>query len=548
MIQDLHEFESGAGFAADICIVGGGIAGITLALRLGEAGRSVVLLESGGERAEDDTQSLYDGEVADTALHAPTMTYRQRRLGGTSGIWGGRCVPYDASDFEARPWIAGSGWPFGLDELLPFYREGNRLCEAGRYAYTVEQAFPGGVRPIIGQFHGENFSDDTLERFSCPTDFGRRYRDRLARSRTVRVLLHANVTQIVADAAGVVERVLIKTLTGKDFSASAARFVLATGGLEVPRLLLASREHHAAGLGNGHDWVGRTYMCHIAGTIGVVRAKPGRAVSHGYDVSQEGIYCRRRFALRPAAQRAMAIGNFVARLHHPRIPDPSHRTGFLSALFLMKPFISYEYRKRLHGDGVTSRAATLRHLRNIALDPFDAAGTLLHLARKRKLAQRKFPSIIVRPKSGAYSLDFNAEQEPNRDSRVSLAAERDRLGMQRIRVDWRHSAGDMRTVRKALHALAHDFEASHAASLQFDDAEVPDCALRDGAYGGHHIGTTRMAISPRDGVVDANCRVHGTPNLYIASSSVFPTSSHANPTLTIVALALRLAEHLREAA
>ena len=548
MIQDLNDFESGAELHSDICIMGGGVAGITLALQLSEAGQSVILLESGGEALEDDTQSLYDGEVADPALHSPTNSYRQRRLGGTSGIWGGRCVPYDPSDFEARPWIAESGWPFGIEEMLSFYDRANRICEAGRFAYTVEQAFPGGTRPIIGQFHGESFSDNTLERFSCPTDFGRRYRDRLAKAKQLRVLLHANVTEVVAGASGCVEKVTVKTLGGKEFAAPAGRFVLATGGLEVPRLLLCSRANHAAGLGNGHDWVGRTYMCHIAGTIGVVQATPGAVVSHGYDISQEGIYCRRRFALKPGAQRALAIGNFVARLHHPRIPDPSHRTGFLSALFLMKPFISYEYRKRLHGEGATSLATLLRHVRNVALDPFDAAGTLLHLAWKRTLAERKFPSIIARPKSGAYSLDFNAEQEPNRDSRVSLCGERDRLGMQRIRVDWRYTAGDLRTVGKALRALAGDLEASQAGSLRFDDAEVATCALRDGAYGGHHIGTTRMASSPRGGVVDANCRVHGTPNLYIASSSVFPTSSQANPTLTIAALTLRLAQHLQQAA
>ena len=548
MIQDLNDFADGAELHSDICIVGAGIAGITLALRLSDAGHAVMLLESGGEALEDDTQSLYEGEVADPALHSPAKTYRQRRLGGTSGIWGGRCVPYDASDFEQRPWIAERGWPFGLGEMLPFYDESNRICEAGRFAYTVEQAFPGGARPIISRFHGKSFSDNTLERFSCPTDFGRRYRRRLADNNNLRVLLHANVTEIIASASGRVEKVAVKTLRGRNFEATATRFVLATGGLEVPRLLLSSRTNHPAGIGNGYDWVGRTYMCHIAGTVGVITARPGAVVSHGYEVSQEGIYCRRRFALKPAAQRALAIGNFVARLHHPRIPDPSHRTGFLSALFLMKPFISYEYRKRLHGDGFTSPANMLRHLRNIALDPVDAAGTLLHWARKRTLAERKFPSIIVRPKSGVYSLDFNAEQEPNRDSRISLVSDRDQLGMQRIMIDWRHTAGDMRTVRRALRALASDLESSQAGSLQFKDAEVETSTLRDGAYGGHHIGTTRMAASSREGVVDPNCLVHGTRNLYIASSSVFPTSSQANPTLTITAMSLRLAKHLQLAA
>lgn len=547
MILDLNDMEAGAELAASVAIVGGGVAGIILATRLAGAGRSVFLLEAGGEEHEAESQALYDGEVADQALHAPLATYRERRLGGTSTIWGGRCVPFDPIDFEARDWIPQSGWPFGQEELLPFYEEGNALCEAGRFAYSTAQAFPNGTRPIISNFAGRSFSDDTLERFSCPSDFGTRYKGRLRSEPDLRVLLHANVTHINASPSGEVRSLSVKTLGGKEFSITAATFILAAGGLEVPRLLLTSTDHHEAGLGNGHGWVGRTYMCHLAGTIGRLKVATPSGVSHGYDISQEGIYCRRRFLLKASAQRELQVGSFVARLHHPRIPDPTHRTGFLSALFLMKPFISYEYRKRLHGEGGLAWRDLLAHLRNLACDPVDTARTLAHWARTHTLADRKFPSIIVKPKSGEYSLDFNAEQEPNPDSRVTLTAERDRLGQQKLRVDWRYTGNDIRTVRMSLRALEADLQACGAATFCFDDDEVEPCAIRDGAYGGHHIGTTRMSTSPRYGVVDGDCRVHGTPNLYIAGSSVFPTSSHANPTLTIAALSLRLAKHLQVA-
>ena len=547
MILDLNDMEAGAELAASVAIVGGGVAGIILATRLAEAGRSVLLLEAGGEEREAETQALYDGEVADQALHAPLATYRERRLGGSSTIWGGRCVPFDPIDFEARDWIPQSGWPFGQEELLPFYEEGNAFCEAGRFAYSAAQAFPNGTRPIISNFAGRSFSDDTLERFSCPSNFGTRYKGRLRSEPNVRVLLHANVTRIHASPSGEVRGLAVKTLGGKEFSVTAATFILAAGGLEIPRLLLTSTDHHEAGLGNGYGWVGRTYMCHIAGTIGRLKVATPSGVSHGYDISQEGIYCRRRFLLKASAQRELQVGSFVARLHHPRIPDPSHRTGFLSALFLMKPFISYEYRKRLHGEGGVIWRDLPAHLRNLACDPVDTARTLAHWAFADTLADRKFPSIIVKPKSGEYTLDFNAEQEPNPDSRVTLTAERDRLGQQKLRVDWRYTANDIRTVRLSLRALEADLQACGAATLRFDDDEVEPCATRDGAYGGHHVGTTRMSGGPKDRVVDSDCRVHGTPNLYIASSSVFPTSSHANPTLTIAALSLRLAKHLQVA-
>jgi choline dehydrogenase-like flavoprotein len=280
--------------------------------------------------------------------------------------------------------------------------------------------------------------------------------------------------------------------------------------------------------------------------MGEIRLTGGReSVWHGYQISDDGIYCRRRFALTATAQRELEVGNFVARLHHPRIPDPSHRTGALSALYLAKPFISYEYRKRLHGEGTVSAATWLRHVRNVMLEPVGTAAFLLHMLRQRILATRKFPSIIVQSRANTYSLDFHAEQKPNRESRVQLSGEHDALGLQRILVDWRYGQGDIRTVRTAAGILAEELSASDCGEFRFDPEEVEVCALRDGAFGGHHIGTARMSATPQRGVVDADCRVHGMSNLFIAGSATFPTSGQANPTLTIVAMALRLGEHLQ---
>lgn len=549
MIDDANAIESGTILSADLCIVGAGAAGITLALQFADGPRSVLLLEAGGDTFEPATQALYGGSVADTKLHSPPANYRQRRFGGSTTTWGGRCIPFDPIDFEPRPWIPGSSWPIGIDALQPDHSEANHICEAGRLAYTAEAAFPDGMRPMLANFRGRRFTDNTLERFSCPTDFGRRYRRELAASQHVRVLLHANVTNIRTTADGaVVDSLVVKTLAGGRFSVQARKVVLATGGLEVPRLLLASRDHHANGIGNSYDQVGRNYMCHIAGTLGEIRLfGDRRSVWHGYVVSDDGIYCRRRFALTAAAQRELEVGNFVGRLHHPHIPDPAHRTGALSALFLARPLISYEYRKRLAGEDAVSAGLWLQHVRNVALDPFGTAFFLLHWLRRRELARRKFPSVIIRSRANMYSLDFHAEQAPNPDSRVTLTSDRDPLGMERILVDWRYRADDIRTVRVAAGVLAEELSLSGCGVFRFDPKEVEVCALREGAFGGHHIGTARMSATPRGGVVDADCRVHGMANLFIASSATFPTSGQANPTLTIVAMALRLAEHLRSA-
>ena len=531
----------------DICIVGAGAAGITLALELMNSGLDVVVLESGGDLHDLATQALYAGSVENAQLHSPPDRYRERRFGGSTTIWGGRCMPFDSIDFEQREYVAHSGWPIGLEELAKYYPRANLLCEAGQYAYTTADAFIRPLKPVIDGFHGVHFSINRLERFSCPTNFGQRYRHRLQKSDNVRVLLHANATELVMDTdQKSVRTVVVRTLAGRSIRINARQTVLATGGLEVARLLLASRTQSATGIGNTYDQVGRYYMCHLAGTIGTVRLKGTAAnVHHGYDTADDGVYCRRRFALHESVQRERKISNFIARLHHPRITDPAHRSSVLSLLYLAKPFIPYEYAKRLHGDEKGSFGTWLKHLTNVVRRPFDAVEFAWHMLRDRRLAERKFPSIIVKSPVNLFSIDFHAEQEPNPMSRVYLSTEQDALGMPRLHIDWRYTNQDVETVKCALALLADDIAASGTGIFEYDEESVEHEMTRYGAYGGHHIGTARMGVDPKSSVVNLNCQVHSIDNLFIASSAVFPTSSQANPTLTIVAIALRLADFLK---
>ncbi len=310
-------------------------------------------------------------------------------------------------------------------------------------------------------------------------------------------------------------------------------------------MLLASRDVAPAGIGNEHDLVGRFYMCHIAGTIGVLDfgGKPD-PVWHDYDVADDGTYCRRRLALVASTQLERGIGNFVARLHHPRITDPAHRNGVLSLLNLAQAFVPYEYGKRLHGAEQLSIGKWLLHVRNVLLDPFRTTAFLWQWLRRRTLAERKFPSVVIRPVGSRYSLDFHVEQQPNPASRLTLDDECDALGMPKLVIDWQYTAGDLDTVQRALALLKTEFEGSGVGRFDYDPGAVEHEMTRYGAYGGHHIGTARMGSNPTTSVVDADCRVHGVDNLFIASSAVFPTSSQANPTLTLVALSLRLVDHL----
>lgn len=547
MMIDARSLPSGAAVFADVCIVGAGAAGITVALQLESSRLKVVVIESGGMHPDAATQSLYDGEVADPRLHAPPIRYRQRRFGGSTTIWGGRCVPLDPVDFERRSWVPESGWPLRYEDVAHRYPEANALCEAGDADYSASSAVDGGMAPLIDGFVSKLFSIDAIERISRPTDFGRRYGPRLRSSDRISVYLNANCTEIIMAAdAKTVERLIVRTLSGRQFGVYAAKFVLATGGMETPRLLLASRGAFPRGVGNGHDLVGRYYMCHMAGTLGRLAFRiPRQRIAHGYAQTWDGVYCRRRIALSAEAQRQQQVGNIVMRLHHPRIPDASHGNGILSAIYLAKPFIGYEYAKRLHGSGAAA-SPRIRHFLNIAGHPVETVSFAANFLRKRHLAGRKFPTIVVSPRTNVYSLDVHAEQRPCADSRITIGGNLDPLGMPRVRIDWRYTAADIETVARTLSLFREELAAWGGGTLEFRPQDVEDAMLCDGAYGGHHIGTARMSANPLKGVVDADCRVHGIANLYVAGSAVFPTSGQANPTLTVVALAIRLGRHVRD--
>jgi choline dehydrogenase-like flavoprotein len=531
----------------DVCVVGSGAAGITHALGLSAKGMKVLLIEGGSSAFSKNSQQRYKGRVVNEEMHSPPDKYRRRALGGSTTIWGGRCVPFDPIDFSVRQNLCLEGWPISYEEVAQYYPEATRILEAGVTGYDADLI--GERMPeIVEGFISARVKTNGLERFSAPTNFGQRYFNRMSAADSLCLLLNANCVEIVLHEGGQqgVKFLRCKNGEGKEFRVFSRHFVMAMGGIENARILLSSRgDGYSAGVGNSNDLVGRFYMCHMAGNIGKLAIKsPLQKVWHNYWYTKDGVYVRRRFSLSEDVQRSLGIANVVSRLHFSNIADPAHRSGILSGLYLVKGLISYEYGKRLKDASGSGLRTYMRHVVNILSTPVETLDFLFNWLRRRTFSIRKFPSVILNNRTNVFSLDVHGEQLPRFDSRITVGDDVDDLGVPRVIIDWKYSDADINSIREYLRVMAKEFRDSGVGSLEFNEDDVEVEMTKYGAYGGHHIGTTRMSDSSKGGVVDKDLFVFGVPNLSILGSSVFPTSSQANPTLTIVALALRHTEFL----
>jgi choline dehydrogenase-like flavoprotein len=531
---------------AEVCIVGAGAAGITLACELDRCGFSVLLLESGGFALDPAVSDDYVG--AARPPHPATTEFRRVIFGGTTGIWGGRCVPLDPIDFERRDYIADSGWPIAYDEVARHYRRAMEYCDAGNDDFSVAGSLKQAPPTIAGLASNDVLLSDRIERYSLPTDFGKRYRQQLEASSNVTVVLHARCVGLLRvpreDRIGAVK---LSDAGGRAIEVHATTFVLAAGGIEVARLLLNS-DRDNGGLGNRNDLVGRYYACHFENTIGKV--VPGKSkIPFQFEKTTDGVYSRRKLQFSSDAQHEHRLLNTAFRFHFPEYSDASHGSSVMSTIFLAKSVLIPEYRAILqHNTAAAQASPASAHWKNVALGlpqmlKFGADWLFL-----RKLAQRKLPYTLVANADGSFPLEFNCEQTPLASSRVTLGAAQDRHGMQRVDVDWRIGEDDIDATLRGFLLLRDTLAAQSPCRLELDDTTLRARIAASVPLGGHHIGTARMAADARHGVVDGNCAVFDLPNLFIASSAVFPTSGHANPTLTIVALAIRLAAHLKSAA
>lgn len=531
MIGNARNLLNGQLLECDICIAGAGAAGITLARELSGSKHQVIVLESGGLDFDEEIQSLYQASVSDPYYHDPE-TSRLRFFGGSTNHWGGNCGPLDPIDFEPRPWLAHSGWPFSYAHLVPFYEKAQSYCQLATFNYELDYwTKQRGHKPLAmdPEIVTAGFAQP-----SPPTRFGEVYRNDIGGSKNVQVYLHANLIDINLHPDGShVQTVLVGQLDAKRFQVKAKMFVLALGGMENPRLLLNCDKVQAAGIGNQHDLVGRYFMDHP-----VVSAATFFLTSPSTDLSLYKSEPPATRALRetPVAYAYLKLSDAMLRQHGlnniraPILPTSrlSASDGIESFHILNRALSAGKWPGNLGG-----------HIGNIVRD-FDM---VIEGVSRRTFGTKLFDSAD--DMNFLYS-DIMIEQRPEPSNRIALSPERDRLGMRKAAIVWKLADADKDNLQRCLEIMAREFGRAELGRLRIEGEHEGRTFGEMLSYGDHHMGTTRAHLDPRHGVVDANLKVHGVENLYVAGSSVFPTGGHVPPTLTIVALAIRMAQHLRQ--
>jgi choline dehydrogenase-like flavoprotein len=524
MIINLDERDAGEVIECDLCIAGSGAAGLSIATQFIDQKRlDVVVLEAGGRDFTEASQEIYQGRNLGLDYFDLDVT-RLRYFGGTTNHWGGWCRPLDPMDFQVRPWVPHSGWPIGPEDIAPFRPKAHEILDIAGFDYTPENI----VLQTAGFFQLDPaLLEHKLWRFSSPTRFKDKYEADLAQAEAVTLYLNASVTDVQLTPDG--RRVVgfdVLTGNGKRLQVRSRHHVLALGGLENPRFLLNSRSGNPKGLGNQNDVVGRYFLEHPHGPFNELLIE--RDLEQGYSYVEQwsghGHPIRPCIAVTEAAQRDFKILNHsqTQRLFTHRASSE----GFGALLDLTGLSEDTD-----EDDFWPDVWALIKDVDGAAKGVYNVLSEVTEVPPQKT-------TIYTR-----------CEQAPNPDSRVVLIDEVDRLGARRIGLDWRLSELDKYTIRTASEIFAREIGRQGLGRVKLPEWLLNDDPKDWGADlvgGHHHMGTTRMAEDPRLGVVDKDCRVHGIENLYIAGSSVFPTSGFANPTLTIVELALRLVDHLKQ--
>jgi choline dehydrogenase-like flavoprotein len=521
MLIDARQISSGNKIMAAVCIIGAGAAGITLAREFAGTSTDIVVLESGGLTYNSATQALARGAV--TGLHYSDLEgERVRQLGGCTDHWGGECRPLDPEDFSVRDWMSYSGWPITAATLAPYYQRAASVVEIAGHDRFAAQDWDSVIRghPEMAALHftGGVVSPRVFQN-SPPTRFGKRYRAELDAAANVRVLLNANFVGFETDETRRhVLGVKVACLGGPTFTVQARQYIVATGTIENARLLLAASGSEGRGFGNDHGMVGRFFHEHIAhpGVAEMLPAEHPSIAAYKAVIHQGTIAA----AFTQEAQCERRLNNFTVFFDAQREgSDPPPVRSF----------------KTLVG-GLRERMVPDRLWTHLGQVMSDLPAVARYAVRRVSTGDEPV---------GFFEMTVLMEQVPNPDSRVRLGRERDALGIPMPELDWQVTDLDRVLMLRALDYTAREIGASGLGRVKMLMPEDGGDWTERLTHSHHPMGTTRMHDDPRFGVVDANCRVHGMDNLYVAGASVFTNGGAASPTYSIVALAIRLADHVK---
>lgn len=508
---DARQLDNNTLIEGDICIIGAGASGISVALQWKNTPYKVILLEGGGFEYDDRVQELYNGKITGHPYY-PNKASRLHYFGGASMHWGGMCAQFDDIDFEKRDWVENSGWPITRKDIADFYPQAHDILDLGPYEwdekYWIEKE--DDFQPLIPD---ERIIWNKIWHFSPPTRFGTKYREEIVNATNIHLYTYANVTDITANEnVSSIRQVTIKNYAGKEHTVRAKLFVLACCSIQTSRLLLANNKQAPQGLGNDNDLVGRYFMEHPEIKTGEMWLNHNNPLKL-YNYTPPATKIRAELAMSPEKQRELKVMNATVSLMPLEF--------FNKRQPAVKLFSNQDPRK--------------------SMDTFIKYSSL----DKRNFMQRMFSKSVY----SAYGLYTRTEQQPNPNSRVVLSNEKDELGVPRADLNWQLSPIDKKTVFELNKLIGEQVAIAGIGRVKLADwlADETVKDLPDFTSGGwHHMGTTRMSDTPKTGVVDANCKIHSLSNLYVAGSSCYVTGGAVNPTLTVVAISLRLAAHLKD--
>lgn len=526
----------------DVCIVGSGPVGISLALELTFAGKSVLILESGGRVSSRDTQELSRATVVDRQVHDDMRICVSRQFGGTSNLWGARCQPLDPVDFADRSSFTGAAWPIGFADIEPYY------AKAAAYSNCGNPVFRAPL-DLLDKADGRVVAT-RLERFSNRPAFQKAHAQSLETTPNLDIRLDATVTSIEISDDGHAQSVTVLGSDGKSVILPVKNLVLAMGGMETTRLLLVAQRQRPDLFGGLDGPLGRYYMAHVVGEVAdVTWANNDVDAAYDFYIDDKGSYVRRRLVPGDAEILRNELPNVAFWPVVFPVADARHGSAILSMVFLAFAFapigrlIVPEVIRRYHAPaGIPKVPHILNGLRGLPA----AIKYLAWFLYRRYFHAMRLPGFFVRNSSRTYGLSFHSEHFPSAESRVWLNDETDARGMPRLTIDLRFAKKDAEALLRAHRLLDTWLRDNKLGAVRYrqSEDETLGAILKIAEHGTHQIGTTRMGENRREGVVDRNLRTFDVDNLYVVGSSVFPTSGQANPTFTSVALAIRLAQRL----